>query len=70
MFAYYIHILLILFYSIRVFLGQNHKFIKKINLSKFNDDNSEQSVKCKIDEIDKILSLKKLVLEQPRYERK
>lgn len=37
---------------------------------KFNDENGEKCVKCKVGEVNELLSLRKLVLQQPRYEKK
>lgn len=37
---------------------------------KFNDKNSEKCVKCKVGEVNELLSLRKLLLQQPRYERR
>lgn len=52
-----------------MFLSPHHKKLKTY-LSKLSDENNENYMKCKVEEISKLLSLKKLALEQPRYEKR
>jgi len=55
----------------RFFLGQRHKIIKKKNISNINYDNSEtHDLKCKAEDVEKILSEKKGIFQQPRYEKR
>lgn len=52
------------------FLGPHHKIIKKKNVTKLNDDRGENhSLKCKADEIEQLLTVKKCLLQQLRYEK-
>lgn len=51
----------------RLFLGPNHKILKT---TKFDDETNENHVKCKVEEVNKLLSLRKVILGQPRYEKK
>jgi len=48
---------LLAFYFNRLFKGSSHKLI------------SESSLKCNIDDVNQLLSIKKHILEQPRIEK-
>lgn len=52
-----------------MFLSADHNKLKT-NLPKLSDENNENYMKCKVEEISELLSLKKLALEQPRYEKR
>lgn len=58
-----------IFFISRLFSGPHHTFLKEINLTKYNIENGDSCFKCNVDEVNKLLSIKRLLLEQPRYER-
>uniref|UniRef100_A0A2S2PXL3 tRNA-splicing endonuclease subunit Sen54 N-terminal domain-containing protein n=1 Tax=Sipha flava TaxID=143950 RepID=A0A2S2PXL3_9HEMI len=51
-----------------LFLDPQYKLLKKLNLSNYQET-GENCQKCHVDEVDKLLSLKRILLKQLRYER-
>lgn len=49
-------------------MGPHYKSIRKVNTTKLNGNNCATE-KCKAEEINKLLAIKKCVFEQPHYER-
>lgn len=49
----------------RTVLGTHYKYLKKINLSKYSNEEDENYGKCKLEEIKELLNIQKQMLEKP-----